>query len=96
MSQSKRCMLLCFIFNLLYYLQLLNIPKNLISDVQMHDVPVVLLIVLTNTVADILMRQFGHANGDKMGSEHWVFGNAAPSFKSPKCVLYTNRQVNYH
>lgn len=49
-----------------------NIPKNLISDVQMHDVPVVFLIVLTNTVSDILMKQFGHANGHEMGSEHCV------------------------
>lgn len=43
----------------------------------MHDVPVVLLIVLTNTAAAILMRQFGHANGDEMVSEHWLFGNPA-------------------
>lgn len=35
----------------------------------MHEVPVVLLIALTNTLADILMKQFGHANGHKMGSE---------------------------
>lgn len=38
----------------------------------MHEVPVVLLIALTNTLADILMKQFGHANGHKMGSEQRV------------------------
>ena len=49
-----------------------NIPKNLISDVQMRDGPVVFLIALTNTVSDILMKQFGHANGHEMGSESCV------------------------
>lgn len=43
----------------------------------MHDVPVFLLIVLTNTVAVILMKQFGHANGHKRDPESLSFGNRA-------------------
>ncbi len=31
-----------------------------------------LLIILTNTASDILMKQFGHANDHKMSSEHCV------------------------
>lgn len=37
-----------------------------------------LLIILTNTASDILMKQFGHANGNKTGSGTSRRGNTAP------------------
>ena len=57
--------------------------RILISGVQMHVIPVALLIAVTFTVADILMKQFGHANRHEMISGQCVLEAARRKLHVP-------------